>query len=57
MLNRKGFVDVNKMANRVQEIFSMPLQVAKVQRIIFLVMRDLSQFNDEQILEFVKRER
>jgi len=57
MLTKRGFIDVNKMAIRVQEIFAVPLMSAKVQRIIFLIMKDLSQFSDEKILEFVKRTR
>ena len=57
MLNKRGFIDVNRMTLRVQEVFSMPLMSATVQRIIFLIMKDLSQFSDELVLEFVKRER
>ncbi len=57
MLTKRGFVDVNKMAERVPKVFSEKLSGAKIQRIIFLIMKDLTQFSDEQILEFVKRPR
>ena len=57
MLNKRGFIDVNKMAIRVPKVFSEKLSGAKIQRIIFLIMKDLSQFSDELILEFVKRTR
>ena len=57
MLTKKGAIDVNKMAIRLQKIFPKKLRMAAVARIIFLIMKDLSQFSDELILEFVKRER
>jgi len=57
MLTKRGFIDVNKMALRVPKIFSEKMSGATRQRIIFLIMKDLSQFSDELILEFVKRER
>ena len=57
VLTKRGFIDVNKMAIRVPKIFSEKLSGAKIQRIIFLIMKDLSQFSDEKILEFVKRAR
>ena len=57
MLNKKGSIDVNKMAVRLQKIFPKKLRMAAVARIIFLIMKDLSQFSDELILEFVKRPR
>jgi len=57
MLTKKGAIDVNKMALRLQKIFPKKLRMAAVARIVFLVMKDLSQFSDELILEFVKRPR
>jgi len=57
MLTKKGFIDVNKMAVRLQKIFPKKFMIAIVQRIISLTMKDLSQFSDELILEFVKRPR
>jgi len=57
MLTKKGAIDVNKMAIRLQKIFPKKLRIVAVARIIFLLMKDLSQFSDELILEFVKRPR
>ena len=57
MLNKRGFIDGNKLADRLQKIFPVPMMASKVQRIIFLIMKDLSQFSDVQILEYMKRER
>jgi len=57
MLTKKGAIDVNKMAIRLQKFFPMKMSPALATRIIFLLMKDLSQFSDELILEFVKRPR
>ena len=57
MLNKRGFIDVNKMAIRLQKIFPQKFMMSTVQRIISLTMKDLSQFSDELVLAFVKRQR
>jgi len=55
MLTKRGFIDVNKMAVRLQKIFPCKLAIAVAARVISLTMKDLNQFSDELILEFVKR--
>jgi len=57
VLNKRGFIDGDKLAVRLQKIFPVPMMGSKVQRIIFLIVKDLRQFSDVQILEFMKRER
>lgn len=57
MYNKKGLIDVNKMAIRLQSTFPKKLTIASVQRIIFLIMKDLDWFNDQLVLEFVRRGR
>jgi len=43
------------MAVRLQKIFPCKLAIAVAARVISLTMKDLNQFSDELILEFVKR--
>jgi len=57
VLTKKGLINVNSMAVRLQKIFPNKPMIGVVQRIIFLIMKDLSLFSDELILEFVKRPR
>jgi len=56
MLTSRGFIDARLLANRLQKL-TPPLRSSAPNRFIWLLMKDLNQFKDEQILELVRRKR